>query len=214
MRIKSKLKHLLLNLPSATSFPLSCAGEWGLWSAHNAAFLLLLHGPSLPLLYMGPHHRVPSFPNSSHLGQSSSSTAPTWLYGAGSCSSTRPDRLSEDSLLHHGSLLGCRGLLLSAWSTSCPQPALTILAAGLLLSLHLLTSHQLLVCRFCTFFSIIIQKHNHRHSCPSSSQQWVPFGAVGPGSDLIWATCWDILTEDIHPCCSLLPIPFQKSPIQ
>ena len=39
--------------------------------------------------------------------------------------------LRGDRLFFHGPLLGCRELLLCAWSTSCPLPALTLVPAGL-----------------------------------------------------------------------------------
>lgn len=42
--------------------------------------------------------------------------------------------LQGDSLLHYGPLLGCKELLLCAWSTCCPPAALTLVAAGLFLS--------------------------------------------------------------------------------
>ena len=74
---------------------------------------------SQQLLLLGPHPRL-------HRGLLH---VCTWRSApCGTC------ELREDALLLHGPLLCCRELLLC---TSCPPPALTLVAAGLLLSLSL-----------------------------------------------------------------------------
>ena len=107
--------------------------------------------------------------------------------------------LQGDSLLHCGPLLGCRELLLCAWSTSCPFPMLTLVPIGLFLS-HFLTSPSQLLSHsfFLPFLNLLSQRHNEHCSWLSSGQQLVLFGAR-------WSWLLTHMGQLRHSACSSHP---------
>jgi len=99
--------------------------------------------------------------------------------------------LQEDGLLLHGPLLGCRELLLHAWSTCCPC-ALTLVPAGLLLSFCSLHSPRCCCAAVFPFLNLLSQRCSQYHSLSQLLQWWVPFGAfwnncLHPTWDSFWA---------------------------
>lgn len=160
MRTKKQMKITFPPPPLSYLLPLRSTGEQELWTIHNTLFLLLLHSCSLPLLQLGSLPQDVILPklilHGPPTGCSSSSAAPKWLSTMGHGS---PEAAAIPALLSHRGLLSthwcsCRGSLWAAggqpaplraspglqgtfdlsWSTFCPLPALTLAAAGLLLS--------------------------------------------------------------------------------
>ena len=76
-------------------------------------------------------------------------------------------RLQGNGLLLHGPLLGCRELLLCAWSIFCPPSALTWVPAGMF-SLIPLLSQVLLCSSFPHVLTLLSQRHTQNCSWLSS----------------------------------------------
>lgn len=88
------------------------------------------------------------------------------------------DQLQEDGLLLHGPLLGCRELLLHAWSISCPC-TLTVVPAGLLLSFFTLYSPTCCCAAVFPFFNLLSQRCSQYCSLSQLLQRWVPLEPSG-----------------------------------
>lgn len=110
--------------------------------------------------------------------------------------------LYGDSLLHCRPLLCCRELLLHAWSISCP-PALTLGAAGLLLSL---LSPSCWSTADFRFLNLLFQRHNQLHSWLGSGQWCVSRQESTVADSYLPCSIWAFLTE-ATPSASQLPEP-------
>ena len=94
--------------------------------------------------------------------------------------------LQWDVLLFCGPLLGCRELLLHAWSTSCPPPALALGAAGTLLP-HLSPLSPNCSCRAVSLPSVCSLKGPvslTAQLCPAAGPCWSSWSC----SALTWGT--------------------------
>lgn len=100
--------------------------------------------------------------------------------------------LQGDSLLFHRPLLGCRELLLCAWSTSCPPATLTSVSACRAASLTISRSSLPAAVTQQFFPSLNLPSQRHKRQ--------VPFGSDRTGSDLMWA----------HPCSSPAALHYQN----